>query len=151
MASSPTSTWDAAPVDVFDPLDVLEAGSFKSLRGGKGAPSTAPSTAGEVALLKPLAAQVDPAVATPPFSSPTSAMEEALAADFRLKPVLEEAAAKAEAYLESTSLLKELTDCVSQVVREKAPNALARLTELLVAKVGTPFCVCCTHCLARRA
>ena len=95
------------------------------------------SAAGEVALLKPLAAQVDPAVATPPFSSPTSAMEEALAADFRLKPVLEEAAAKAEAYLESTSLLKELTDCVSQVVREKAPNALARLSELLAAKVGT--------------
>ena len=75
-------------------------------------------------------------------------MEEALAADhadIRLKPVLEEAAAKAEAYLESTSLLKELADCVSQVVREKAPNALARLTELLAAKVGTPFCVCCTR------
>ena len=30
-------TWDAAPLDVFDPLDVLEAGSFrrKSLRDGK--------------------------------------------------------------------------------------------------------------------
>ena len=46
-------------------------------------------------------------------------------------------ASKAEAYLESSGLVKELADCVSQVVREKAPNALARLSELLAAKVGT--------------
>ena len=34
---TPVDIWDAAPLDVFDPLDVLEAGSFnrKSLRDGK--------------------------------------------------------------------------------------------------------------------
>ena len=39
------------------------------------------------------------------------------------------------AYLEASGLEKELADCVNQVVREKAPDALARLSELLAAKV----------------
>jgi hypothetical protein len=42
------------------------------------------------------------------------------------------------AYLESSGLEKELADCVNQVVREKAPDALARLSELLAAKGGKP-------------
>ena len=33
---------------------------------------------------------------------------------------------------------KELAECVNTVVREKAPNALARLSELLAAKAGKP-------------
>jgi len=41
-------------------------------------------------------------------------------------------------YLESSGLEKELADCVNQVVREKAPDALARLSELLAAKGGKP-------------
>ena len=42
------------------------------------------------------------------------------------------------AYLEASGLEKELADCVNQVVREKAPDALARLSELLAAKGGKP-------------
>ena len=41
------------------------------------------------------------------------------------------AANEVTAYLESSGLEKELADCVNQVVREKAPDALARLSELL--------------------
>ena len=48
------------------------------------------------------------------------------------------AASEVTAYLESTGLEKELADCVNQVVREKAPDALGRLSELLAAKVGKP-------------
>jgi len=44
------------------------------------------------------------------------------------------------AYLEASGLEKELADCVNQVVREKAPDALARLSELLAAKGGKPTC-----------
>ena len=49
------------------------------------------------------------------------------------------AASEVTAYLESTGLEKELADCVNQVVREKAPDALGRLSELLAAKVGIHF------------
>lgn len=42
------------------------------------------------------------------------------------------------AYLETQGVEKELAECVNQVCREKAPNALARLSELLAAKVGKP-------------
>lgn len=48
------------------------------------------------------------------------------------------AASEVTAYLESTGLEKELADCVNRVVREKAPDALGRLSELLAAKVGKP-------------
>ena len=57
-----------------------------------------------------------------------------------LKPVEMPAmpANEVTAYLESSGLEKELADCVNQVVREKAPDALARLSELLAAKGGKP-------------
>eukprot|EP00320_Phaeocystis_rex_P014112 CAMPEP_0119057750 /NCGR_PEP_ID=MMETSP1178-20130426/2152_1 /TAXON_ID=33656 /ORGANISM="unid sp, Strain CCMP2000" /LENGTH=404 /DNA_ID=CAMNT_0007038607 /DNA_START=46 /DNA_END=1260 /DNA_ORIENTATION=+ len=55
-------------------------------------------------------------------------------------------ASEVTAYLESSGLEKELAECVNQVVREKAPDALARLSELLAAKVGKPVAPpCCNY------